>query len=269
MVDGIEKVGCLNRDIPPYSLRRMVGAPPLDFTGRMYRLQGPRWLGHLRTIGELDAASSILEIGCGCGRVSGEILAHKKMATRFVGFDVREDLIDWAKEHLQRKFGNAEFFHAAIHNARYNDGGTIDASGYAFPFGSDEFELIYATSVFTHLLDVAVANYFKEIARILKPDGKFVATFFLVDIDHPHQTGGARRGPDGARPWRGPGFYNRVGSAYSPYSELPERMIGYRIADIAELATKAGLKIAGVHPGFWKHGGPSITWQDLLVFERF
>jgi SAM-dependent methyltransferase len=267
-LDVIESAAGRNRDIPPYSLRRMVGAPPFDFSGDLYRLQGPRWLSHLSGVGALASASSILDIGCGCGRVAGEILAHKKPEVRFVGFDIRKDLIDWAQAHLQPQFENARFFLADLHNARYNDRAPFAAAAYAFPFAEDEFDLIYATSVFTHLLDDAFANYFTQIGRVLRPGGKFVGTFFLLDIEHPRPDGRTALGPDGVMPWKGGAFLHQFGKAYSPFATIPERMLGYRMDDVVAFADAARLKITGVHPGFWKYGGTSMTWQDLLVIER-
>jgi cyclopropane fatty-acyl-phospholipid synthase-like methyltransferase len=41
-------------------------------------------------------------------------------------------------------------------------------------------DLVFAASVFTHVLPANVAHYFREAARILRPDGRCIFSFFFV-----------------------------------------------------------------------------------------
>jgi predicted SAM-dependent methyltransferase len=45
--------------------------------------------------------------------------------------------------------------------------------------------LVTALSVWTHLNEADARFYFKEISRVLKPDGKAIVTFFLLDEQYP------------------------------------------------------------------------------------
>jgi ubiquinone/menaquinone biosynthesis C-methylase UbiE len=43
-----------------------------------------------------------------------------------------------------------------------------DASKIIFPYASSSFNLVFLTSVFTHIFDSQIDNHLREIARVLK-----------------------------------------------------------------------------------------------------
>ena len=51
----------------------------------------------------------------------------------------------------------------------------------AFPCADNSFDLVFLTSVFTHMFAGDVENYLSEISRVLKPGGKCLITWFLLD----------------------------------------------------------------------------------------
>jgi SAM-dependent methyltransferase len=96
----------------------------------------------------LDA---MLDFGCGCGRV----LRHWSHlpATRVHGSDFNPYMIEWCRTELP--FAG------------------FSLNGVAPPLDLDDasFDLVYAISVFTHLLEPLQVPWLRELARVVRPGG--------------------------------------------------------------------------------------------------
>ncbi|UCH92783.1 MAG: class I SAM-dependent methyltransferase [Candidatus Aminicenantes bacterium] len=122
---------------------------------------------------EFKNFSSILDFGCGCGR----LLRHIKSqgSAQLQGSDYNRKLIQWCQENL--KFADFNVNHLAP-PIQYHD---------------EEFDLIYAQSVFTHLSKELQLQWLRELHRILRPKGILYFTthgeqFFQMLTDQQKQT---------------------------------------------------------------------------------
>src|SRR5262249_36838661 len=59
---------------------------------------------------------------------------------------------------------------------------TVLSASYAFPFPDSSFDVVYAASLFTHLLPDETANYFHQCRRVLRPAGRCLFSCFLLDF---------------------------------------------------------------------------------------
>ena len=82
---------------------------------------------------------------------------------------------------------------ADIRNAQYNPTGSQEARAYSFPYPDREFDLALAASVFTHLRPGEIERYVSEAARVLKPGGRLLASFFLLNEDAERRLAELRR----------------------------------------------------------------------------
>jgi SAM-dependent methyltransferase len=144
--------------LPPPTLRLKVThtADPDEFLA-----QGERAVGTIRealsrggrTLEDLD---SVLDFGCGSGRV----MRHwaRVSGPRFFGSDYNPDLVAWCEENL--RFA------------------TFRVNGLAppLPFENDQFDLVYALSVFTHLSETKQQEWLAELARVVRPGGLLLLT---------------------------------------------------------------------------------------------
>jgi SAM-dependent methyltransferase len=107
---------------------------------------------------DLDTAS-VLDLGCGAGRVLRHWEQQAGRGTRLVGVDIDETSITWCREHL---------------------GGFCEARlGAVVPpleLDADSFDVVYAYSLFTHL-DVHWAEWMCEVQRVLRPGGLALVTY--------------------------------------------------------------------------------------------
>jgi SAM-dependent methyltransferase len=153
--------------LPPMSLMESIGAYSL----KTFLETGQAW-GSLLQDG-LAPASTILDIGCGCGRVTRWLVQNPEVA-HYVGFDVIEESVQWCRNFLAPLApGKCQFQHFDVRSAEYNPSGRIDPEKLVFPLGDSEADIVVAASVFTHLLERDARHYLRETCRVLKPgDGR-------------------------------------------------------------------------------------------------
>src|SRR5690349_12107770 len=85
--------------LPPARLRiRVAGTPDADWFLSSGRVAADTIAGALRRAGSgLEAAASVLDFGCGCGRV----LRHLgRIPGALHGCDANPELVHWCSEHL-------------------------------------------------------------------------------------------------------------------------------------------------------------------------
>lgn len=134
----------------------------------------------VETLG-LSAKSSLLDLGCGPGRIALGILDRVGEIQAYRGVDVNKRFLRWAWRNITPEHPNFRFIHLDIKNDYYNPDGQKISPDFALPFGEDEFDIICLFSVFTHMLTDDVRTYLKEFSRILHPRGKVFMTANLED----------------------------------------------------------------------------------------
>jgi SAM-dependent methyltransferase len=220
------------------------------------------YLAYLTLLCDLRRESVVLELGCGHGRTARGLIDYLRDPGFYRGLHVDCVRIQDAQERLQRRFPHMQFVWADVYNAHYNPAGRAPAASYVFPFADATFDVIYAASLFTHLLPDECANYFRESHRVLKPSGKCLFSLFALD----HYRGwGTTISPlyEFVHPL--PGY---AGVAVRDL-EHPDALIGYSVEAVTSLAAQAGLRLLRVLPGLWSQSpGLAVNEQDLLVFDR-
>lgn len=100
---------------------------------------------------------SILDFGCGVGRVLRGLPRHTK--AKLIGCDLHEDAIAWLSQHMPE--------HRFLIGTEYPPVDIPD----------DSVDLMYAISVLTHLDEDHQIKWLEEWARVLKPGGVAIVTF--------------------------------------------------------------------------------------------
>lgn len=124
---------------------------------------------------------SVFDFGCGCGRMARRLaLADAPMPSRYVGIDIHRGMIRWATDNLSSRLPNFSFVHADVFNPQMNPDPALPRTA-PFPVEDDGVTLLIAWSVFTHLLESQAEYYLDEVARVLRPGGVAIVTWFLFD----------------------------------------------------------------------------------------
>jgi SAM-dependent methyltransferase len=216
---------------------------------------GEEFLGHLVRLCGLRPDHAVLDVGCGIGRMARPLARHLSPAGSYDGFDVDRAAIDWCRRRY-RRLGNFRFLHADLRNGRYNAAGTGSAAAYRFPYADARFDVVLAASVFTHLVQDEAERYLAEIARVLRPGGRALVTFFLLD--------------DAARAAIRAGrarfaFREADGPMAVVDERLPEEAVAYDERWVRARLQGCGLTIAGIHHGSWSGRDAHTSFQDIVV----
>jgi len=135
----------------------------------------------------LTRNSSLLEIGCGPGRLPLGIIDRVGDIYSYRGLDVNLQSVEWCREYITPKHPSFRFEHIDVMNPRYNPHGTIAQPDAQLPVEDRSADIIYLYSVFSHLKEGDVRKYLKSFSRILKPGGTLFLTAF-VENDVPPES---------------------------------------------------------------------------------
>jgi SAM-dependent methyltransferase len=143
--------------LPPPSLVYLVAG---HFNVEWYYSSGVAHAALLRDVlarngFDLREFDSLLDFGCGCGRV---IRHYRGELPNLHGSDYNPRLVEWCRHALP--------FAAFGTNRR----------SPPLDYGDRQFDFVYAISVFTHLTESLQHSWMRELERILAPNGVLAIT---------------------------------------------------------------------------------------------
>jgi len=230
--------------IPPRRLAGYVGDSDFAATG-------DEFLGYFRELAGLRAQDRVLEIGCGIGRMARVLVPVLHPPGSYDGFDVVDSGIAWCQEHYRVTAAPFRFVHADLRNSAYNPGGALDPGSYRFPYDDGAFDLVIATSLFTHLLPDAAAHYVSEVVRVLAPSGRLFATWLLLSAARPAPAAFVELDA-----------HTRLGDP-----DVPESAVAYDEGWVTERLAGRGLSLDVLAHGTWS-GLEGRSFQDIVVAHR-
>ena len=158
--------------LPPRDFRHLVGpTEPEDFDTPIARQIFDQLPAHVYDF--------VFDYGCGCGRLARQLLRAGPRPRRYLGIDPHRGMVDWCRVNITPRAPEFEFRHHDVFQEFMNPDGTFEQ--LPLPPEDGTVSLFLAWSVFTHLLQLDAEFYVREIARLLRPDGVAVTTWFLFD----------------------------------------------------------------------------------------
>jgi SAM-dependent methyltransferase len=228
-----------------------------DMTAAVFVAQGDGALEYLRAVTRLEPHHTILDVGCGCGKVARPLTRYLNGEGSYHGFDITAKVIDWCKQ-AYRNHANFHFHHADVHSRCYNPRGRQRAAEYIFPYRDEAFDVVYMDSVFTHMLPWDLRRYFAEVVRVMKRGGRLACTYFLLNAESSAHNAAGVTTPDFRFAFGNEGC--RVESV-----DNPEAAIAYDEAFVLNLYQRHRLRIERTDYGEWGRGNLVPHSQDMVV----
>jgi len=243
--------------VPPSRLM-FVGGGRKDF-----RALGDKWVQTFIRLAELRPRETVLDVGCGVGRMAVALSRYLSAEAQYDGFDIVPAGIEWCQREITSRFPQFRFQLVDLYNKEYNPAGTLRASEFRFPYADRLFDFVFLTSVFTHMLPADVRHYLAEIRRVLRPGGRFLATLFILDDAARRSIGDCKVEPNRR-------FAHDLGGFWAVDPRVPEAALAYTEGSVRSMFHEVGLAIREpIHYGSWTGTarGRSNHSQDIVIAD--
>lgn len=221
---------------------------------------GNQFFQYFKKFGKITPDSSVLDIGCGIGRMAVPFTSFLSSNGKYEGFDIVKSGIDWCTKNITSRYPNFHFKLIPLQNDLYIDGKLEKAAHLKFPYDNKSFDFVFLTSVFTHMLEDDVMNYISEIHRVLKDDSICFATFFILDEES-----------ESAMKTNGVKQFNFHYDHYSLMdNQLKEANVAYRKDFLFENLKKYNFEVLNFIRGNWSGLtiGELNEHQDILILKK-
>jgi SAM-dependent methyltransferase len=214
---------------------------------------------------KLNPGDSILDVGCGCGRIAAALTQHVDRKGRYIGIDIVPGLIDFARNFITPRYPSFEFVLLDESNKTYDwwlrQDGEKGIATLAEAVSARSIDLAISVSLFTHLDFAPALAMLTSIHHALKDEGRVFMTVFVLDAT-------AMEGIQGRQ--TAFSFKNRTptGKLFAERSDDPTFAVAYDGALLDELIGSAGFKLERHVRGYWSMGGTGETFQDVLILRR-
>lgn len=259
--DRLDRRSNGNQLVPPREINPNIGfIPRRGAYAQEFKSSGSRIAEMLASYADLRPDQSVLDIGCGIGRVARALTTIIQPPGQYRGFDVDPKAVAWC-QRAYRPFTNFAFAYAPVGYLNVRGDAPVRGEDFIFPYPDATIDLAFSVSVYTHLSGSVVDHYLAETARVLRPGGTCVNTFFVIDAFAvtAMQAGTADRvyldGGDGT---------------YLCDPRDPNLGIGFTPKVIEQLHAGHGLALSSpVRFGTWnRRVAESFVYQDVVVASK-
>jgi SAM-dependent methyltransferase len=208
--------------------------------------------------------SAVLEVGCGVGRDAIQLAEHLSEQGSYVGIDIIQPSIEWCQANIAARHPNFQFHYLDVRSQMYNRSGSVAVRGVTLPVESESMDRIILQSVFTHMFFDDIVHYLREFRRILRPEGRVVASYFIMDEGARQRIESGAGSPSPNLTFKheyGPGCW--VNDKY-----YPQGAVAYTFEQLERMLRLSGMMLdQPVHRGHWSGLAGMPDGQDMVVFR--
>jgi SAM-dependent methyltransferase len=212
----------------------------------------------------------VLDVGCGTGRVAVPLAEYLGETGSYEGFDNSAARIDWCNERIAPLHPRFRFQTLDVYSSLYNPDGALKGDEVVFPYEPDEFDVVFLFSVFTHMLGDDVAHYLTEIARVLRPGGRALISWILLNEESRRaleEQSADRRDP--SQNAHDAAFGHRIGPAFVSAPKAVEAVVAFEEVWALARYADAGLTVQRpIHYGSWYGREGTLMNQDVVLARK-
>ncbi len=186
------------------------------------------------------------------GELAGAMVHARRLAGR--------PSIAWASRTLSSRRPSFRFLHMDIHNRAYWPHGRLTVHQALGSFDQGDFDLVVAKSFFTHVLPEELDVYLAAIAPRLRPAGRALLTFFVLD-----DAGSGQRTDSSPRL-----HFNLMDGGYAVRSRVaPSAAVAYEESVLRNKLREHGLVQEGdIRRGWWRGIPDGLSFQDIIIVRK-
>jgi SAM-dependent methyltransferase len=219
----------------------------------------------LATHVDLGAVRSILDIGCGCGRIATALTQHLNPTTHYVGVDIVRGLVEFGRNFISSRYPQFEFLLLDDSNFTYDawrsKGSGVDLLRLSDATARDSVDLAISVSLFTHLDYASAVKILSAIGSMLAKGGQAFITLFVLDSEVKARIAAGQTCFQ---------FAHRTpsGELFAEKVEDPTYAVGYSVEKLDALVHSAGLRQGQWTRGYWSQGGSGEIFQDAVILTK-
>lgn len=240
--------------MPPRRLRARTGVPGASDFVAAGAVAASELIEGMGVAGmAVEQLGSVLDLGCGSGRVLPEI-ASRAPGARCVGCDVDAAAIAWDRRRWPSLHWERTGFDPPL------------------PFAGGSFQLVYSISVFSHLDERSSDGWAAEVQRVLEPGGVALLSVHGAYAFEQFRTGAV------STSWCRRGVFDRRPLDTGEFAFVPYRRSVWNESDLPGVGGEYGLAFHGASYVRERWGemfevvavlDRAITgWQDLVVCRK-
>ncbi|MBM70878.1 MAG: SAM-dependent methyltransferase [Haliea sp.] len=208
----------------------------------------------------LNKSSAILEIGCGYGRVAIALADLVSPPGRYDGVEIVEKAVEWCTNEITSRYPNFLFHHADVSNPYAGRENGQPAAKYRLPFENSTYDVVFLTSVFSHMRPDDISAYLNEISRVMRRNGKCFITYYLINEFTMAQILSKQASQN---------FCYDFGDFLSTHKRTPEQTIAVSEELVRGFYVDAGLVIEEpILHGSWSNRERHFSYQDVIVAKK-
>lgn len=208
----------------------------------------------------IKPAQTILDIGCGCGRIAIHFLDYLNKQGQYIGIDSNKSLLSYCVKNISAINNNFQFKLIDAYNGVYSQDGKIKCQDIIFPIEDESVDIVIMWSVFTHMYLTDIDSYLKEIHRVLKKSGLFISSFNLYNKFIGNQIKMGKAYLDIK--------YRINEDSYSLDKDIPENGFAHNEEIVRELYWKNEFLIREIKYGSWSTKELIGEFHDCIIAQK-
>lgn len=245
--------------LPPLRYMKKVGSP----TKESYLKVMAALTEDVCQMCKIKSNSNVLDLGSGAGRIAMGFSQVLNSSAQYHGIDVWKSGINWCKKNITGSHPNFIFHYIKPKNNYYFSWfkPKKPENVFRFEFLEDStFDCVFAISLFTHLLEEDLMQYYREVHRVMKSDGFFYSTFFVIDDAakaHIERTGDHKILLESEAK---PGLWYAYRGQYFFAGFSPQRL--------QKIFSTIGFEVVESSPGTWAQKPNGRNYQDVYLLKK-